>query len=113
MTMLAEGGSPLVDTLKSMTDRSLRNAGTLTPREVLLVRMACLIASDASGTSFLYNLAGPSAPALTVEEVEAVLVAAAPLVGTARIVTAAERIAEATGFAISVHDLMAADSAGR
>lgn len=110
MTIVSEGGSPLVDTLRTMTDRSVRNADLL-PREVLLVRLACLIASDASGTSFLYNLAGPSAPALTAPELEAVLVAAAPLVGTARIVTAAERIAEATGLPVSVHDLMAQDSA--
>jgi 4-carboxymuconolactone decarboxylase len=112
MTTVAEGGTPLLDTLRQMTEVSLRNAA-LAPRELLLVRLACLIASDASGSSFLYNLAGPSAPALTADEVQAVLTAAAPLVGTARTVTAAERIAEATGYAISVHDLMAAEgSAG-
>jgi hypothetical protein len=109
MTTVSEGSSPLIGTLRAMTQTSLGNADLL-PREVVLIRLACLIASDASRASFLYNLAGPAAPALTAQEIESVLVAAAPLVGTARVVTAAERIAEATGFAVSVHDLMAAES---
>lgn len=109
MTTVSEGRSPLVHTLRTINETSMGNADLL-PREVLLIRIACLIASDASSSSFLYNLAGPSAPALTAAEVEAVLVAAAPIVGTARVVTAAERIAEATGMAVSVHDLMAAEA---
>jgi hypothetical protein len=108
MTSTYEGGSPLIRTIRTMTSVSMGNAA-LPDREVLLVRLACLIAGDASTSSYLYNLAGVSAPALAADEVEAVLVAAAPLVGTARVVIAAERISEALGFAISVHDLFAAD----
>jgi hypothetical protein len=111
MTVTHEDGSPLIRTIRAMTDVSVANAN-LADREVLLVRLACLIAGDASPTSYLYNLAGPSAPALSVEEVEAVLVAAAPLVGTARVVIAAERISEAMAYPISVMDLLAADSTG-
>jgi hypothetical protein len=111
MTTVSEGGSPLIDTIRTMTYSSMENT-TLVDRERVLVRVACLIATDASQSSYLHNLAGPSAPALTAAEVEAVLVAAAPLVGTARILVAAERIAEATGYPISIHDLMAADSLG-
>jgi hypothetical protein len=109
MTTIHEGGSPLVSTIRTMTDVSVANTG-LAPREVLLVRLACLIASGASGSSYLYNLAGPSAPALSAAEVESVLVATAPLVGTATVVTAAERIADALGYPISVHDLMASSA---
>lgn len=107
-TMTAEAGSPLVRTISTMTSSSLAETA-LPGREVLLVRLACLVAQDASRVSYLYNLAGSSAPALTAAEVEAVLVAAAPLVGTARVVTAAEKISEALGYPISVHDLLAAD----
>jgi hypothetical protein len=106
VTAVQTGGSPLISTITTMTRQSKQDAN-LPDREVLLVRLACLIAMDASGSSYLYNLTGDTEPALTPAEVEAVLVAAAPLVGTSRIVTAAERIAEAMGFPISVHDLLA------
>jgi len=111
MTTTHADGSPLIRTIRTMTEVSMGSAD-LPERELLLVRLACLIATEASGTSYLYNLAGPAGPALTAPEVEAVLVAAAPLVGTARVVLAAERIAEALGYPISVVDLMAADSTG-
>ena len=106
MTTVQEGGSPLISTIYAMTQTSRRNAD-LPDREVMLIRLACLIASDASESSYLYNLAGAAGPALTVAEVEAVLVAAAPLTGTARVVMAAERIASAMDYPISIHDLFA------
>jgi hypothetical protein len=99
MTMVQEGGSPLISTIFTMTQASRANAD-LPEREVMLIRLACLIASDASESSYLYNLAGPTGPALTVD--------AAPLTGTARVVMAAERIASAMDYPISVHDLFAA-----
>jgi hypothetical protein len=107
MTTVQQGGSPLINTIFAMTQASRSNA-ELPEREVMLIRLACLIASDASESSYLYNLAGAAGPALTVDEVEAVLVAAAPLAGTARVVMAAERIASAMDYPISVHDLFAA-----
>ena len=39
---------------------------------------------------------------VTLEQVQDVLVAVAPIVGTARVMAAAEHIAEALGFAIAV-----------
>ena len=107
MTAVHEGDSPLISTITAMTQMSVASAD-LPDREVLLVRLACLIATGASGPSFLYNLAGESGIALTAAEVEAVLVAAAPLVGTARVVAAAEQIAQAVGYPVSVMDLFAA-----
>lgn len=106
MTIVDESGSPLIDTIAVMTRASVANS-ELAERELLLVRLACLIAQDASQVSYLYNLAAASGPELTAGEVESVLVAAAPLVGTARVVAAAEKISEALGYAISVHDLLA------
>lgn len=106
MTTVQEGGSPLINTIVTMTEVS-RDSSRLPAREVMLIRLACLIASDATEASYLYNLAGPAGPALTADEVEAVLVAAAPLVGTARVVMAAERISNALDYPISVLDLFA------
>lgn len=104
MTAVDQGSTPLLETLTAMTRASLANAG-LPDREVLLVRLACLVATDAPRASYAYNLTG--AQTLTPGEVEAVLVAAAPLVGTARIASAADRISEALGYPISVPDQMA------
>ncbi len=109
MTSVQESGSPLISTIYTMTKTSRDNAA-LPEREVMLIRLACLIAADATEASYLYNLAAPAGPALTVDEVEAVLVAAAPLVGTARVVMAAERISTAMDYPISIHDLFATGS---
>lgn len=104
-----ESSSPLVRAIREITESSLRNTDLLN-HDVLMVRLAILIALDAPGYSYLLNLAGGTGGAglaLSAEEVEAVLVAAAPLVGTARVVSAAERISEAVGYPISVVDLLA------
>lgn len=106
MTITGESDAPLLRTIRTMTSASLDNA-VLPSREILLVRLACLIALDAPRASYVFNLAGSGFPVLTAEEVESVLTAAAPLVGTARVASASECIAEAMGYAISVHDLMA------
>ena len=103
MTITGESETPLFDTVMAMTEASLGNA-QLPWREVVLVRLACLIAIDAPRASYAYNLTGPAASELSQQDVEAVLVAAAPLVGTARIAAAADRIAEAMGYPISVFD---------
>jgi hypothetical protein len=106
MVMADQGGTPLLDTMTAMTRASLDHA-RLPDREVLLVRLACLVATDAPRASYAYNLTGMGGPVLTAAEVESVLVAAAPLVGTARIAAAADRIAEALGYPISIPDQMA------
>ena len=103
MTVTGESNAPLLDTVTAMTQASLGNA-QLPWREVVLVRLACLVAVGAPRTSYAYNQSGPAASQLSQEDVEAVLVAAAPLVGTARIAAAADRIAEALGYPISVFD---------
>ena len=103
MTITGESETPLLDTVRVITEVSLGNA-QLPWREVVLVRLACLVAVDAPRASYAYNLTGPAASELSQQDVEAVLVAAAPLVGTARIASAADRIAEAMGYPISVFD---------
>jgi hypothetical protein len=101
-----DGPSPLVRTIQEVTTASLRNTD-LADHDILLVRLAILVAIDAPGISYLMNLAGPAGPSLSAEEVESVLAAAAPLVGTARAVAAAEKISDVLGYPISVVDLLA------
>jgi alkylhydroperoxidase/carboxymuconolactone decarboxylase family protein YurZ len=95
----AEDG-PVLETLVAMTEASLERC-ELAPDALLLVRIAALAAVDARPVSYLAHV-GPAAEAgVTLEDVQNVLVAVAPIIGTARVVSAAANIAEALGFAIA------------
>ena len=69
---------------------------------LILVRIAVLIAGDAKPVSYLAHV-GPTIDAdVTIEQLQDVLVAVAPIVGTARVMSAGLAIAEAPGVAIAV-----------
>ncbi len=93
--------TPVLDTIADMTAASIARCG-LDDDQLILVRIAALTAVDARPVSYLAHI-GPSVEAgVTLEQVPDVLVAVAPIVGTARVMAAAEHIAEALGFAIAV-----------
>lgn len=93
--------TPVVDTLAVMVAASLENCA-LSPREFMLTRIAALVASDAPAASYALNV-GPAVDSeVTLEDVQDVLVAVAPVVGAPRVVSAANAIAEGLGFVISV-----------
>ena len=101
--------TPVLDTLTDINAISVQR-DSLPPRELMLVRMAALIAMDAPPASYLAN-AGPAADAgITAEDLQDVMIGVAPLVGTARVVSAGGNIAKALGFAITVADSELADS---
>ena len=76
----------------------------LPPDALLPGRSRPLAAVDTRPVSYLAHI-GPAADAgVTLEDVQNVLVAVAPIVGTARVVSA---IAEALGFAISAAEAKA------
>ena len=54
--------------------------------------------------SYLVNAGTASDAGITLEDVQGLLIAVAPIVGTARTVTAAGNIARALGFAIAAMD---------
>jgi alkylhydroperoxidase/carboxymuconolactone decarboxylase family protein YurZ len=82
-----------------MTVDSLERCG-LDERTLVLTRIAALAAS--APISYAAH-AGPAAEAgLAAEQVQDVLVAIAPVVGSARVMAAAGNIAEALGMAIAV-----------
>ena len=66
------------------------------------MRLAALVAVDAPPVSYLMNLAVASDVGVVAEDVEQVLIGVAPVVGTARVASAAGKIARALGFAIAV-----------
>ena len=91
--------TPVLDTIAAMTASSIENS-TLRNRELMLCRIAALAAVDAPAVSYLLNV-GPAADSgVTLEDVQGVLCAVAPIVGTARTVTAAANIRKALGFLI-------------
>jgi alkylhydroperoxidase/carboxymuconolactone decarboxylase family protein YurZ len=93
--------TPVLDTIAAMTAASVERCDL--PADVLLlVRIAALAAVDARPVSYLAHV-GPSIEAgVTVEDVQNVLVAVAPIIGSARVMKAALNITEALGFVIDV-----------
>ena len=88
--------TPLLDTIAEMTAASLERCG-LDPRDLMLARIAALAAADAPPASYLVNAGAAREVGITIEDVQGVLVAIAPIIGTARAVSAAGNIAAALG----------------
>jgi hypothetical protein len=93
--------TPVLDTLLAMTAVSVDH-GSLEAREHMLTRLAALVAVDAPAASYLLNFGTAMDVGVTLEDVQGVLVAVAPVVGTARVASAAGNITEALGFAIEI-----------
>jgi 4-carboxymuconolactone decarboxylase len=98
--------TPLLNLLASMTRESIAVSG-LEPDELMLVRIAALVAVDAPPVSYLTNLEAITDVGIDAERVRGVLAAVAPIVGTARVASATGKIAEALDVAIEVAELEA------
>jgi hypothetical protein len=92
--------TPLLDTLAGMTAASIEECD-LPPRELMLARIAALAAVGASPASYLANAGTASDVGITLDDVQGVLIGVAPVIGSARTVSAAGNIARALGFAIA------------
>jgi alkylhydroperoxidase/carboxymuconolactone decarboxylase family protein YurZ len=93
--------TPVLDALAEINVVSIER-GTLAAREHMIARIAALAAVGAPAASYLLNAGTAAEVGLTREDVQGVLVAVAPLVGTPRVVAAAGNITRALGFAIAV-----------
>lgn len=101
--MTTASDTPVLDTLAAMTLDSVERCG-MAADTLILTRIAALVAMDAPSVSYLAHI-GPAAEAhLTAEQIQDLLVAIAPIVGTARVMSAATHITEALGVAITVAD---------
>jgi alkylhydroperoxidase/carboxymuconolactone decarboxylase family protein YurZ len=78
------------ETLARLNANALTGSG-LDQRTSLLVRLAALVALDAAPVSYLVHLRLAGDAGIEPETIRAVLVELAPLVGTARIVSAADK----------------------
>jgi 4-carboxymuconolactone decarboxylase len=97
--------TPVLDLLEQMTTASLEASG-LDEQTLMLVRIAALVAVDAPPASYLMNLGAAREIGVDAETVRDVLGAIAPIVGTARTVSALGKMARALGLAL---DLAAID----
>ena len=84
--------TPVLNLLASMTAESLE-ASSLDPQTLLLVRIAALVAVNAAPVSYVANLNAVSDLEIDADQIRGVLAAVAPIVGTARIVSALTNIA--------------------
>jgi len=94
---------PVLDLLASMTAASLERS-TLDAESVMIARIAALVAMDAPPVSYLVNLGAAGEAGVDAETVQGVLIAVAPIVGTARVASAAGKMVRALGLAIAVAD---------
>jgi 4-carboxymuconolactone decarboxylase len=88
---IAAGDAPVLETLLEMNLDAAERSG-LDAETYLLVRLAALVAMDAAPVSYLMTLGAAADTGLTVEKMQAVLVAIAPVVGSARVTAAAGAI---------------------
>ena len=105
------GETPVLDTLVDITAASLEH-NSLPPRELMLVRIAALIAVDAPAASYLANAGAAADSGITADDIQAVMIGVAPVVGTPRVVSAGGNILQALGLAIAVADAEAGEDEG-
>ncbi|MFB9464614.1 carboxymuconolactone decarboxylase family protein [Streptomyces cinereospinus] len=115
--MTTRSDAPVLDTLAAMTVDSIERCG-LDENTLILTRLAALAAMDAPALSYLAHVDPAIKANLTVEQLQDVLVAIAPVVGTARVMSAATHITEALGITVALAEaeaeaIAAADAQSR
>ena len=103
--------TPVLDTIVDITTVSIDH-NSVSPRDFMLARLAALIAVDAPPASYLANAPAVERAGLTAADVEGIMIAVAPVVGTPRVVSAAGQMLRAFGFAIAVGDAEMGGQAG-
>ena len=101
--MPTETDSPVLETIAALTAASLERSD-LSDDALLMVRIAALAAVDARPISYVAHVGPAVESGVTIEDVQNVLVAVAPIIGTARTMSAAVNITEALGLVIAVMD---------
>ncbi|MFF4852121.1 carboxymuconolactone decarboxylase family protein [Streptomyces sp. NPDC001194] len=99
--MASSSDAPVLDTLAAMTVDSIEHCG-MDEKTLIITRIAALVAMDAPAISYLAHVNPAVKADFTVEELQDVLVAIAPVVGTARVMSAAGHIAQAFGVVIAM-----------
>ena len=98
--------TPVLDLLASMTLDSME-ASSLDAETLMLVRIAALVAVDAPPVSYAMNLEAARDLDIDAEQVQGVLAAVAPIVGTARVASATGNIEQVIELELEVTELEA------
>jgi hypothetical protein len=102
---MATGDTPVVEALVKMTLDTMEYCG-LDARSYFLVRLAGLAAMDASPYSYLLNVAAAS-DVLQPDDLRGVLVAIAPVIGSARTTSAAGNMLRAFAAGMDLEEAVA------
>jgi hypothetical protein len=105
ISALACGDTPVLETLVKMTVDTMELC-ELDPRSYFLVRLAGLAAMDASPYSYLLNVAA-AADVLEPDDLRGVLIALAPVIGSARTTSAAGNMLRAFATGMEMQDALA------
>jgi len=97
LQVLSEGDLSVLNALVRMHEGSLEESG-LDPQTFMLVRIAALATLDAAPTSWLVNVKVGGEVGVEPEQIVGTLIAIAPVIGTARIISAASGIIRAIGL---------------
>ena len=89
----------MLDTLAAMTAESVARCG-LDANSLVAARIAALAAVDAPAASYLLHVGPATDAGVTVEQIQNILIAVAPIVGTPRTASAALNITKALGVVI-------------
>ena len=100
--------NPVLDTLVDVTAASIDH-NTLSARDFMLARVAALIAVDAPPISYIANASAIEQSGITADDIQGIMIAVAPVVGTPRVMAAGGHILRALGISIAVADAELAD----
>jgi alkylhydroperoxidase/carboxymuconolactone decarboxylase family protein YurZ len=95
--LLTLGDDRLIASLSARPPDQQISSG-IDPRTATLLRIAALVALDAPGSSYLREASAAMAAGATREDVLGVLIEVAPVTGSARVVSAAPKLALAVGY---------------
>ena len=98
---MSEINTPVLDVLVDMNEGVPERSG-LDAETFMLVRVAALASSGAPPESYRVTLGVAAELGLSVEQVQGVLIAIAPVVGTARVASAGNSIAQSLGLETAV-----------
>ncbi len=104
--MAASADTPVLDLLTRMTAESVV-VSSLDPQSLMVARLAALVATDAPAISYVLNLEAAVETGIDATQVQGVLTAVAPIVGTVRVASALGKIADALEIELEIAELQA------
>ena len=96
--------SPILNLLAAMNIAGVE-ASSLDAETLMLVRLAALVSVDAPPISYVLNIEMAGETDISPEDVQGMLAAIAPIVGSARVASAAGKMVRALGIELALADL--------